>query len=601
MKSLVLGTADLNTVFSTLHEDGLSTLEDFACFSCKLPWDDFQALVTKACKLRKLSIENNRDMVGELHGEPSHLLYLEKLLLSDCNITALNVLSLLKAAPNLVSLDLTTCGEVKGEILIEPHSLPYLAEIYLSRTQISTDSMCSLLKASTVLKSVNLSGCTLKDNPLFEPLPYLETLNLSRSSVTSSTLSTLIRAAQNIKTLQLTECQIPLGSEYPPPLHSLETLDLTGSSIEPSFFLRIMGQVPKLQVLKLSPNAFPTLEQMTLPCMKLSGMMLTTLLQSSPNLKILNLANTWISSIMTLAPGSLPELKQVVLPDSMEPRVLHGIIQALALAAPQLNLEQLRPKNSPGSRMPGPQPESGVLSLASSFSGGESAGGGGGGEVAPEPIHDHTKFKDFRPKTDPFEYKGDNASKDQKRIIQQLSQYYTLTSEHAALTLKIQDGICNPLSHYFMEHKELDGLLLRSTNAHPAWVIGLSDPILAGFTTQLLKQFAEQNPHDHEKQLQDSIADMPAMSRHELMTHLIQARHEVPSSEHLEALRDVIRDTPVIVSYDEVFNTWDKEAPQDATATAYYQRAVNGIIKKRLIECNSLRDADALSTQRRGK
>ena len=48
------------------------------------------------------------------------------------------------------------------------------------------------------------------------------------------------------------------------------------------------------------------------------------------------------------------------------------------------------------------------------------------------------------------------------------------------------------------------------------------------------------------------------------------------------------------VSYEQALQTWERTTAFTGTAKEYYQQCINGIIKKRLIECRSLDDSDAL-------
>lgn len=68
----------------------------------------------------------------------------------------------------------------------------------------------------------------------------------------------------------------------------------------------------------------------------------------------------------------------------------------------------------------------------------------------PAPVdHNPLDQRRFKPKaTDrPFAYSGKKNSKAQSMIIEQFSQYLTIKNKHLALIPKLQDGICNALSH----------------------------------------------------------------------------------------------------------------------------------------------------------
>ncbi len=74
-----------------------------------------------------------------------------------------------------------------------------------------------------------------------------------------------------------------------------------------------------------------------------------------------------------------------------------------------------------------------------------------------DPKHDAASFLDMK-KDDPhlpFEYKGNNQTRNQDMIIEKLCQYLTLTGQDTDIIPKIQGGICVPLSFLFI-HKNSD-------------------------------------------------------------------------------------------------------------------------------------------------
>lgn len=70
---------------------------------------------------------------------------------------------------------------------------------------------------------------------------------------------------------------------------------------------------------------------------------------------------------------------------------------------------------------------------------------------APLQNFDHQRFKDFSPTSQDFSfYYKTIPSKNQKAIINQISQYLTLLDQIDSIS-QIQDGICQPLTHLFDE------------------------------------------------------------------------------------------------------------------------------------------------------
>lgn len=69
------------------------------------------------------------------------------------------------------------------------------------------------------------------------------------------------------------------------------------------------------------------------------------------------------------------------------------------------------------------------------------------------PIHNPSLFKDFTPDIDmtDFVYKGDNHTLNQEMIIEKLCQYLTINQTHLDMRNIINRGICNALSHFFID------------------------------------------------------------------------------------------------------------------------------------------------------
>ena len=69
----------------------------------------------------------------------------------------------------------------------------------------------------------------------------------------------------------------------------------------------------------------------------------------------------------------------------------------------------------------------------------------------PDYGHNFADYSDYEPTPEDFkfQFKGKNSSIDQNMIIEKLSQYFSLYQINTQYIPKIQDGICNALSHLF--------------------------------------------------------------------------------------------------------------------------------------------------------
>lgn len=190
-----------------------------------------------------------------------------------------------------------------------------------------------------------------------------------------------------------------------PKLHTLEL----SAELEPSDIF--MKQIELIHILKNCKP--PSLETIILRNMFLSTKDLSKLVLAYPNLKTLDLRHCYFDA--TLLPANFFPLHLTVhLPLARDP----------VLATSSVEVPATPPVAAP---------------------------------------FDTQFFANFKPHEEEYEfnYKGENQSLNQAMVIEKLSQYLTLTNQHKAYIYRLQDGICNALSHGFLQEPQWQDLLSR--------------------------------------------------------------------------------------------------------------------------------------------
>jgi hypothetical protein len=716
--------------------------------------ENVQALVAAAPNLKRIDLSSTENSFETLHLSPQSLMSLEEIKLPP-KFTTRNLQELLKAAPNLRRLDLSHCEESFRSLLevCEPKKFTDGA---------SLDEILAISHAAPTFKRIELSCLKLEDitlprnasqldiNIFMAIAPNIKRLNCLNARIcdvggiqrrlltlkeikwevySDSNISTLVKAAPNLTTLDL------CNSDW--------------SKIDPEIVI--------------SENLL-ALKKLYLPCFcNMGDKALSVLLEASPNLKEFNCAS---------ASGT-------TYPHLVKSLLAHENINWETCRLPLLVLKQLSetaPHNHPYYKKWIDQYANEFAMAKKRLKNNSILPSVDKGQLV-DPVHAHTKHKKSEPtKQDtPFVFHGDNPSKNQRMIIEKLSQYLTLTKQHVDLIYKLQDGICNALTHSFFKKNRrewdqfmdavsawnggeatlsqslknlfndlyqsvemyqfhsgarsqkqylgdnrdivlqqltinetciltnpwhaiavrrvatdrweiydpnyvagvkevnatalsitiqnaigdvvamessnvlapailnrdsflekgglisictcanaakiidlisvdkpfsksaLDGLLLRTTGGTPAWVVGIQspNPVINQLTQSLLMQFRQQNPMDGEQQLQKSMEVMSAVSKHELITRIVQTTPSAsnghrPVPEARNALLDIIRSASNKDYFEQQLSTWKKDGLLTGTLDEYCQQAVNSMdkegrdTKKQLIEVDSADELDNL-------
>ena len=337
---------------------------------------------------------------------------------------------------------------------LEPDSLSHVDEVVItieSSEPISSKALSTLFNAAPNLKKINipiLCNTFLETRP---KNPSVEKLQLS--SWTPTGLSEVLNSCPKLRKLRLdssnevTNIKDPL-SLTPYNVLALESLSIFYATMSYQHLSQLALAAPLLRTLRLSaceppdepldlpPGALSSLEKISLMASPITITHLSALLKAAPNLRMVEIAycDNLFDGELDLPPNSLLRIESIALTDT---RISEENLKRLRQAAP----------NTP---FIGEQPTTTVTSPPST-------------DPIITPSHSAKRYEDYNPQEKPFEYQGPSpVIKNQGAIIKQLSQYLTITEQHLAAIPKIQPGICEALSQYFIEKKDAHNELLRT-------------------------------------------------------------------------------------------------------------------------------------------
>ncbi len=150
-----------------------------------------------------------------------------------------------------------------------------------------------------------------------------------------------------------------------------------------------------------------------------------------------------------------------------------------------------------------------------------------------------------------------------------------------------------PVDFQFEAHA-LEGLLLRSTKAIPAWMLGLQSrhKEIQTLTINLLTQF-HRLCSDAQAQLKQSAADVPAYQKHDTAANVIPIclSNDSANTPLREFLLDMLRQQQAV--YKQSLNTWNPKQSAPVSIHHYCQQHVSPVncfgekTQNQLIECQS--------------
>ncbi|RUR14139.1 leucine-rich repeat domain-containing protein, partial [Legionella septentrionalis] len=231
--------------------------------NCQLSGSVFENLLAAAPNLKSLSLHGfqqikltkgfNLSHLEEFNSNDAALLpllshpeHLKRLKLSKIPSAKLKHLqSFLSKAYGLVSLEVNAPFEIT-----EPLSLPHLVEFSNNNPNLSAQTLRHLLHASHKLKRLELPSFIEPLGELLDAIPCknLTALTIDGYSVTAASLAQLREKAPKLASLKLWNCPRLLNLK-PVDLSSLTELELDASRLSVDDFLTLLNSAPNLQVL----------------------------------------------------------------------------------------------------------------------------------------------------------------------------------------------------------------------------------------------------------------------------------------------------------------------------------------------------------------
>jgi hypothetical protein len=451
-----------------LSENSLKQLEELYLSFSNISSEGLQSLLRASKNLKTLQLYECERLGKEIDLEEASLIKLEELSLNTSHISAATLQKLLLAANRIKRLELILCSRIRDTLSLPEGSLKHLKQIKLDKGAITSESLQSLLVASKNLQVLDLSFCLNLKSTLELPNKFfasLKEIKMFRTTLNRESLQTLLASTSHLEKLSLLWCSskdsylVPEGA-----FSKLKELQLSLDSQTTdnlAVFLNATSCLKKIilygcELIKddlLSEGSLARLEYISLHGKELATDHLHNLLLAAPNLQTLSLSGCEkITGNLNLPEGIFEHLEEIVLSNGIiSIRNLESLLAStsslktldlLACTAIREDVLNYLQMNYPN-----------VIIKHSKIQSDSHSGIPSETRSACDPLHDFKKHQQFKPKSKniPFRYRGNNKNKNQAMVIEQISQYLTLSNQNLELLDEVQDGICMPLAHYFVE------------------------------------------------------------------------------------------------------------------------------------------------------
>lgn len=217
---------------------------------------DIVALLEAAPHLEEIDLNRCQNIAGALQEcKSGQLEYLKKIFVSDTNVTKADVSVLLKVAPQLEEINLCGVKNMAGLFQeYKPGQLPYLKKISLKNTNITAADMVALLKAAPYLEEIDLNGCQNIAGVLQECKPgqleYLKNISLENANITSADAITLLKVACHLEKIGANYSQNTVNALQEGKLEQLKylkTVTLCNIDIQATDIITLLQLTPQLK------------------------------------------------------------------------------------------------------------------------------------------------------------------------------------------------------------------------------------------------------------------------------------------------------------------------------------------------------------------
>src|SRR3990167_5127510 len=349
-------------VFSGLSGNALDHLKEINLCGSAVRTQDIAILLRAAPGLEKLDLRVCKNIEGVFSGlEKNVLERLKEVELANSIVTARDIVALLKVAPELETLSLVSCENVAGAFAgLKENELGHLKEIDLSHSTVTALDMVALLKVAPELETLSLVSCEnvagafagFKENEL----GHLKEIDLSPSTVTARDIVALLAAAPGLETLDFGFCEeAKLAGAFSDlkekALEQLKEFKLENSDVTGQDIAALLRAAPGLETFdlrfckniegvfaSLRGNELSQLKEISLDSSGVTAQDIAALLRAAPGLEtlaILSSRNKMMGIFAGLKENSLSQLKEITLYGSS---VTIADIEAILKAAPNLSV-----------------------------------------------------------------------------------------------------------------------------------------------------------------------------------------------------------------------------------------------------------------------
>lgn len=414
-------------------------LEEISFFNTRVTERAIKNLITKAPNLKRISLKGVKGLT--LRSNDPKWLKLEELNLSTSDITQETLDTLLSMAPSLKKINLLNLEEIFPTKQFEWKYSTQLEEIDFSNSSVNSMYLQSFIDNNRNLKKINVQSCDklVIADINWGKLSQLEEIMLSGANLSPKNLNGLIDSAPLLKKISLAAFQ---NLDDPTiawdKLSQLEEIEFLSNNIHETGLKKLVNNNPYLKKislygcknftnLEIDWSKLSQLEEIDLSDTNISATNLKALIENAPHLKTMNLSHCKGLTDSNIDWSQLSQLENITLDEDQ------ALIRQVLDNAP--NLSSTCRADLEGQRLRIERPRAPSQSQ----------------DTLP-PAHNPQAMMNHKPAGTGAPFKFTNRHPpNQAMIIEKLSQYLILNNKDTYIISKMQDGICNALSQFFID------------------------------------------------------------------------------------------------------------------------------------------------------
>ncbi|MDP1604630.1 MAG: AAA family ATPase [Legionella sp.] len=466
-----------NCFNNPLPDFDFSALEYLVVRSSNITAGNFYQILKTALNLQEL-YSGKTTIVSEEFWEDLHLPQLKKWSTYSAKISPHHIRCVLQSTKVLSNLDIDYLEDLNESCIFETINFPELKELHAADAGLSVKDIDWIFQHMKKLTVLDLGNNKFLDHDFSFDVhcPNLRYLSLRGSNITAINLEKILTQAPNIEFLNLMECmnlEDDFSGEWV--LKNLTDLNIGWSSLSTNNFIKFLRDGNQLITLNfggyancqpgfMQELAFPELENLQCGGANLVLEDVKKIMATSPKLQTFTIWGAtnyctdifkglnfqWMKDLDMSYPRfgnqdlinvlkSMPNLKKLNITHSKFLNFEDPVLKAYLKDIPEVLMEVDKDEVNSSELVEALSSKEHVL-------------------LASKKRYQHSPEKNFHTKPTPrdfkFQFSGKNKSKNQAMVIEKLSQYLTLKSEHTALIPKIQAGICRTLSQLFIDETD---------------------------------------------------------------------------------------------------------------------------------------------------